>query len=326
MNRIFTLVIACSLFCSFSTAQTFPYEFSVLSDPYYDLTAPISISDADVWDDPFYITSTGFEVTLFDVVTNTLGIISPGSQVINLNEANPDTVQVLMPYMADIMNANDSTAVSPISYQLEGPPGNAVYKLEWKNVGFYGEWNASYSYFNTTNFQLWIYQNSGVIEFRYGPNTIKSGSLLHFFGTGPLVLLGENVAFDGSGWQGLWALGGDPQNPTISAIPSGQQPLPEQCLSGEPQSGTVYRFAPIVASNTELQPELQLRAWPSPTTDYLTISIKPNTSYSIYDIAGKLMVTRTATDFSERLDIRSWPAGQYCIKGSNTSTIRFIKQ
>jgi hypothetical protein len=326
MNRLFTLVIACCLFSSFSNAQTFPYEFSVLSDPYYDLTAPISISDADVWDDPFYITSTGFEVTLFDVVTNTLGIISPGSQVINLNEANPDTVQVLMPYFADIMNASDTIAVSPISYQLEGPPGNAVYKLEWKNVGFYGEWNASNSYFNTTNFQLWIYQNSGIIEFRYGPNTIKSGSVLHFFGTGPLVLLGENVAFDGSGWQGLWALGGDPQNPTISAIPSGQQPLPDQCLFGEPQSGTVYRFAPIVAGNSELQPELQLRAWPSPTSDFLTIAIKPNTSYSIYDIAGKLMVSSMASDYNELLDIRSWPAGQYCITSSNAKSVRFIKQ
>ena len=326
MKPIASFLITLSLFVLKLSAQTFPYEFSVLSDPYNDLTAPISISDADVWDDPFYITSTGFEVTLFDVVTNTLGIISPGSQVININEANPDTVQVLMPYFADIMNASDTIAVSPISYQMEGPPGNAVYKLEWKNVGFYGEWNASNSYFNTTNFQLWIYQNSGIIEFRYGPNTIKSGSVLHFFGTGPLVLLGKNVAFDGSGWQGLWALGGDPQNPTISAIPSGQQPLSEQCLSGEPQSGTVYRFAPIASGNTELQSEFQLRAWPSPTSDFLTIAIKPNLSYSIYDIAGNLMVTRTASDFSERLDIRSWPAGQYCITGSNAKTVRFIKQ
>jgi hypothetical protein len=81
-----------------------------------------------------------------------------------------------------------------------------------------------------------------------------------------------------------------------------------------------------VAGNSELQPELQLRAWPSPTSDFLTIAIKPYTSYSIYDIAGKLMVTRTATDYNERLDIRSWPAGQYCITSNNAKTVRFIKQ
>ncbi|MFM7725329.1 MAG: hypothetical protein ACKO7B_01385, partial [Flavobacteriales bacterium] len=197
-------------FLSKLSAQTFPYGFSVLNDPYTDLLEPISISNADVWDDPFYTASAGFEFTLFETLTNTLGIISPGSQIVNLNEASPDTVELLAPYFADIMTANDNDPVSPISYQLEGPPGNQVFKLEWKNVGFYGEFQASNSFYNTTNFQLWLYQNSGVIEFRYGPNTIKSGGLIHYFGTGPLVLLGDNVSFDGSGWAGLWALGGDP--------------------------------------------------------------------------------------------------------------------
>jgi hypothetical protein len=306
-------------------SQNFPYEFSVLDDPYFDLTAPISISNTDVWDDPFYITSTGFEVTIFDLVTNTLGIIQPGAQVINLNEANPDSVHLLVPYMSDIMNANDSTAVSPISYQLEGPPGNAVFKLEWKNVGFYGEWNASNSYYNTTNFQLWIYQNTGVIEFRYGPNTIKSGSLIHYFGTGPLVLLGKNAAFNGSGWEGLWALGGNPQNPTITSIPSGQQPLAAQALTGEPASGTVYRFAPIIINTSDREGNQRIHAWPSPASDFIQVSIKPNAGYSIYDISGRLMLSRVAANNREQIEVSSWPAGQYCIQSEGLPTERFIK-
>jgi len=310
---------------SMARSQSFPYEFSVFNDPYFDLAAPISISNADVWDDPFYITSTGFEVTLFDVITNTVGIISPGSQLININEANPDTVQVLMPYMADIMNASDTIAVSPISYQLEGPPGNAVFKLEWKDVGFYGEWNASNSYFNTTNFQLWLYQNTGVIEFRYGPNTIKSGSLLHFFGTGPLVLLGQNVAFDGSGWEGLWAVGGDPQNPTITAIPSGQQPLAEQSLTGEPESGTVYRFAPVVIGTQETLPIMQLSVWPSPANRELNITTLRGANYSIYNMQGQIMWSHTASSTQMQIDISSWPAGSYCVKSNDGQSTRFVK-
>ena len=325
MNRTFLLLSMLVALSSQIQAQTLPYEFSVLSDPYYDLTAPISISNADVWDDPFYITSTGFEVTLFDVIANTLGIISPGSQVVNLNEANPDTVQLLIPYMADIMNANDSTAISPISYQLEGPPGNAVFKLEWKNVGFYGEWDANNTYFNTTNFQLWIYQNTGIIEFRYGPNTIKSGSLLHFFGTGPLVLLGKDVAFDGSGWEGLWAVGGDPQNPSITPIPSGQQPLAEQTLTAEPESGTVYRFAPIAINTPEAIQNTELRIWPSPASNFLNIAIKPNTHFSIYDVAGRLMTEKLALTENEQLDISSWPAGVYFVETNTHTSMRFIK-
>ncbi len=306
-------------------SQDFPYEFSVLDDPYYDLTAPISISNNDVWDDPFYITSTGFEVTLFDLVTNTLGIIQPGAQVLNLNEANPDSVHLLVPYMSDIMNASDTIAVSPISYQLEGPPGNAIFKLEWKNVGFYGEWNASNTFYNTTNFQLWIYQNTNVIEFRYGPNTIKSGSLLQYFGTGPLVFMGKNAAFDGSGWEGLWAVGGDPQNPNITFIPSGQQPLAAQALTGEPASGTVYRFAPIVVDDANVGNAPTMHVWPSPATVFIRLSIKPGTSYSVYDVAGRLMFSRTAVGQQEQVNIAAWPAGQYCIQSEDAPTERFIK-
>ena len=324
--KVVTLSIL--VFCiaaSMARSQSFPYEFSVFNDPYFDLTAPNSISNTDVWDDPFYITSTGFEVTLFDIVTNTVGIIQPGAQVINLNEANPDTVQLLAPYMSDIMNASDTIAVSPIAYQLEGPPGNAVFKLEWKNVGFYGEWNASNSYFNTTNFQMWLYQNSGVIEFRYGPNTIKSGSLLHFFGTGPLVLLGQDVALDGGAWQGLWAVGGDPQNPTITAIPSGQQPLAEQSLTGEPESGTVYRFAPVIIGTQEEQQVQQCRVWPSPASRELNISTLRGANYSVYNMQGQIMWSHTASDSMTQLDISAWPAGSYCVKSDNGQSTRFVK-
>jgi hypothetical protein len=227
--------------------------------------------------------------------------------------------------MADVMNASDTIAVSPISYQLEGPPGNAVFKLEWKNVGFYGEWNATNSYYNTTNFQLWIYQNTGVIEFRYGPNTIKSGSVLHFFGTGPLVLLGQNVAFDGSGWEGLWALGGDPQNPTITPIPSGQQPLAEQSLTGEPESGTVYRFAPVVIGTQETLPIIQLSVWPSPANRELNITTLRGANYSIYNMQGQIMWSHTASSTQMQIDISSWPAGSYSVKSDDGQSTRFVK-
>jgi hypothetical protein len=124
----------------------------------------------------------------------------------------------------------------------------------------------------------------------------------------------------------LWAVGGDPQNPAITAIPSGQQPLSEQCLTGEPESGTVYRFAPIAIGNNPAMEAANLNAWPSPTNQWLNISIKPTTSYGIYDIAGRLMTERIALDVVERLDISGWPTGQYCITSPGAETIRFIKQ
>jgi len=306
-------------------AQVFPYEFSVLNDPYYDLTAPSSISNDDVWDDPMYFTSIGFDVQLFDVVTNVLGILQPGAQVISVNEANPDTVQVLGPYMADIMNANDSMAVSPISYQLEGPPGNAVLKLEWKNVGFYGEWDASNTYNNTTNFQIWLYQNAPIIEYRYGPNTIKSGDMLHFFGTGPLVLLAKNALFDGTGWEGLWCVAGNPNSPVITSVPSGQQPLPGQALSSEPQSGTVYRFS--LLNNTVSQASAAaFNMCPTNCSNQLHLMADHGTIIRFYDATGRVIHAHTMSNQqTESIDVSAWTAGYYIAKTSAGQVVRFIK-
>lgn len=325
MKQIAAVVIAIGLAALKANAQGFPYELTVLSDPYFDLSAPVSISDGELWDDPFYLTSTGFDMQLFEEVTNVLGVLSPGAQVVNLNEANPDTVQLLSPYYSDIMNASDTMAVSPISYVVEGPPGNAVFKMEWKNVGFYGEWDASNSYFNTTNFQLWIYQNGNIIEFRYGPNTIKSGSLLHFFSTGPLVLLGRNVAFDGSGWEGLWALGGDPQNPQISAVPSGQQPDFTQALLGEPSSGTVYRFAPVVIGEHYASAQQHLSLWPTNASDRVNIATQPGESYRVLNAQGAFVLEFQAVNETTILDVQALTTGFYVVRNSAGKTAKFVR-
>ncbi len=316
--------VICSLSLS-ATGQTFPYDFTVFNDPYNDLVDPISVSNADVWDDPSYLVSIGFDVQLFDEITSVLAIMAPGAQVFNMNSANPDSVQALTPYYADIMNANDSMSVSPISYQVEGPPGNGVFKLEWKNVGFYNEWTSSNTYMNTTNFQLWLYQNSSIIEFRYGPNTIKSGNIIHFYPTGPLVMLAHNAAFDGSGWQGLWCVSGDPNSPVISPAPSGTQPLAFQALSAEPPSGTVYRFAPTALSMNE-HAASNFRLWPTLTADRIHLSSAAGETIQIHDATGRRMTTTSSNSINPvSIDVSTWPAGYYIARNSQGFVNRFVK-
>jgi hypothetical protein len=305
--------------------QVFPYDFSVYNDPYYDLTAPISISNNDVWDDPDYLVSSGINVQIFDDVVTTLGIFQPGAQVISFAEANPQFVQVACPYMADIMNANDSVAISPISYQLEGPPGNAILKLEWKNVGFYGEWDAANTFFNTTNFQVWFYENAPIIEYRYGPNTIKSGGILHFVGTGPLVLLAKNALFNETGWEGLWCVSGNPDAPTITTVPSGQQPFQGQELSSEPASGTVYRFA-FIDSHVSTLTQNSFKLWPTACRETVYLQSKQGEVIDVYDATGRLVTSYTSQGTAgESIAVAHWAAGSYIAKNRSGEVIRFIK-
>lgn len=308
-----------------TSAQVFPYELSVLSDPYNDLTAPISINNDDVWDDPSYLTSTGFDIEVFGDVINTLNIIQPGAQIVTLNESLPDTVQVLSPYMADIMNANDSMVVSPISYQIEGPPGNAILKLEWKNVGFYGEWDAANTFYNTTNFQVWFYQSGSIIEYRYGPNTIKSGDQIHYFGAGPIVLLAQDALINGTGWSGLWCLSGNPLSPSITTINSGQQPIPSDALISEPPSGTVYRFAPISTGINEKQ-QGDVSLWPTQCNEQIFLSGRDAQRIDFFDATGRQMAShRLSAGGKLTIDVSAWSAGYYIAHSEKGQVLRFIK-
>jgi hypothetical protein len=298
-----------------ANAQEFPYPFEVLNEPYVDLVEPISVSGNELWDDPEYIVPIGFEFQLFDSPISQLYILPPGSQIVN--SLSQKTTELLFPYLSDIMNASIDEAVSPISYLLDGTEGSYIFKLEFKNVGFYSEYESLGTFANTTNFQVWLYQGSNVIEYRFGENTIKSGNLIHIFGNGPLVGMGQQVALDGSSWSGFWSLTGDPSNPTITAIPTGTQFFTsEQILSGEPLSGTVYRFGTLPTSieEEETTATTELKIWPTLATTEIHFNAKEGEEYIIYDMVGKQVYQGKATSTVETINVSNLPPGQYILK------------
>jgi Secretion system C-terminal sorting domain len=300
---------------SFANAQEFPYPFEVLNEPYADLVEPVSLSGNELWDDPEYQVPIGFDFQLFDSQISELYILPPGSQIVG--SISQKTTELLFPYLSDIMNASIDEAVSPISYLLDGTEGSYIFKLEFKNVGFYSEFEAQGTFGNTTNFQVWLYQGSNVIEYRFGDNTIKSGNLIHFFGNGPLVGLGQQVALDGSSWAGFWTLAGDPSNPTVSAIPTGTQFFTaEQVLSGEPLSGTVYRFGTLPTSIEEEQTtaSIELQVWPTLATTEIHFNAKEGEEYIIYNMLGKQVYQGIATSTIETVNVSNLAAGQYILK------------
>ena len=298
-----------------ANAQEFPYPFEVLNEPYVDLVESTSLSGSELWDDPQYLVQIGFDFQLFDSQISELNILPPGAQIVN--SMSQKSTELLFPYLTDIMNASSDEAVSPISYLLDGAEGSYVFKLEFKNVGFYPEFEAQGTFGNTTNFQVWLYQGSNVIEYRFGNNTIKSGNLIHFFGNGPLVGLGQQVALDGSSWSGFWTLAGDPSNPTITAIPTGAQFFTaEQVLSGEPLSGTVYRFGTLPTSieEEERKTATELKVWPSLATTEIHFIAIEGEEYAIYDMIGKKVYQGIATSAVETVNVTNLAPGQYILK------------
>ena len=67
--------------------------------------------------------------------------------------------------------------------------------------------------------------------------------------------------------------------------------------------------------------------YPNPTTDQITIALEGTFAYSIFDAAGKLILTGGATD-QEKLSLRDLPAGVYLVQIQNdkqVETVRFVK-
>ena len=107
---------------------------------------------------------------------------------------------MIIPYGADIADRGYNTPISEsdVFYKLTGEPGSRIFKLEWKNVGFYREIAEQGTANNYTNFQLWIYEGSSDIEVRFGPNYTPDFDYIHF-DNGVLVALSDSIGYLGWG-------------------------------------------------------------------------------------------------------------------------------
>lgn len=310
--------------CSASiVAQEFPYSFTTYNQAYSPLQESTNLFGDEIWDDPEVFIPIGFDFTLFGNTTDELLLLPPGAQVVT-GIVKGSVTDLMMPYFADVMNADTLEAVSPILYSLEGEPGNLIFKLQWTNVGFYGELFETQTFTNTTNFQLWIYQNGNVVEYRFGDNTIKTPDVIHFAGA-PACLIGNAVALDGSEWGGMWAVAGDPSNPNLLAIPSGDQEFGlEFFLNAEPPSGTVYRFGDFASSVQEEKME-DIVLWPNPATDAIRILSNSNQQFWVYDQLGKEVLNGKLTNQNSTIDLRNLNAGTYIVRTESGLAKQFIK-
>ncbi len=290
-----------------ASAQEMPYTLTILNEEYAALSEAISAVDDQTWDDPNTTVPIGFTFQFIDEVITDLALIAPGSQILSM--VIQDSVHFLEPYLADIIDVGyDTASLSPIRFATEGSPGSRIFKMEWANVGFYNEWEALNTTTNRTNFQMWLYEGSNIIEFRFGDNTITNPSEVHFAG-GPIIGLGTNAPNTG-GWENFWMLTGDPLSPTIFNYQD-QKSFPP-VMDSEPPTGTIYRFAPTFVSVEENKQEAGLSVYPTLAIDQLNVIWKNDiTTASVFNTIGELVMTLNLQRGLQQIDISALSAGQY---------------
>ncbi|MEO8149483.1 MAG: T9SS type A sorting domain-containing protein [Bacteroidia bacterium] len=321
----FTLTSIILLFiCTTSNAQI-SYSFTRIPPgtiAYQNLTGNTIITDSFSVNTNDYLFNQQLQGEVFKFF-NTLDTIGVNADIWIVNDGEFQIGEALTFKLFEIAATPLSSinVTSQISYAITGTSGNLIVKFEFKN------WKlANGPPGNFSNFQIWLYQQIGVIEYHFGARSANNA-------TGYNI---NNGPFMGAVWvpnaatsviEKLWC-NGNPNNPTLDSAAIVQF----YAMQGIPDSGTVYRFTPkstLTGINNPSQENLQISLYPNPTTEQTTIQFSKNTNalITIQDVVGKtILEVPTRNQEQITIPVADLPRGIYFIKitENNKSIIKKI--
>jgi Secretion system C-terminal sorting domain len=305
------LILFALLLASVTAKAQFYYGFTQYQSTYTEITDGTAATTA-AWDDPTFNIPIGFAFTYFGApyteiysdeeigLGAMLGFKIPGSKI---------------PFL--IVDGNDivdrgfvvGQHLSPITYKTLGPPGNQVLIIQWKNAGFLGDLDDDDISVDFTNFQLWLHQATGVIEIRYGPNSITQSSSLD--GQGPIVgLLKWLNLTNGTNSPDSRLLVGPLANPNFVNFDFGLQ-----SIVGIPTSGTVFKFDKALSENAAPLADAGLQLVPNPANESFSVvsldNQMPEMQILVFDLIGRLVIQ--AND-PHQIPVKSLAAGTYTVQ------------
>ena len=321
------LLFAAALACLASAYSQFPYSATVLNEYYLPLDNPTSLDIEVGWDDPEVLIPLDFPIDLDG--TGSGGILGIGGTGEMLMNTSPNgQLNILWPISLDVMDigAVEAEEFSTISYQTTGETPNRILKIEWDECGLYEEVSLGTTE-NRLSFQTWIYESGGIVEFRFGPNTINVDSLpLDFLSSG--IILGFDYDYyDGT----FYTASGDASSPDWTLTDDFYQWYYSGTnLTGVPIEGTVYRFGPAVNVAEAETPAQSFFTYPNPTAGVAWVQNGPEAAeFRVFDATGRSIHTFFLGAGSQaQLPSEAWASGTYTIRSltpsGQASTVRLL--
>jgi hypothetical protein len=314
-----SLLFAAALACLASAYSQFPYSATVLNEYYLPLDNPTSLGIELGWDDPEVQIPLDFSIDLDG--NNSGGILMlGGTGEMLMNTTENGLLNILWPISLDVMDigAVEAEEFSSIQYQVTGDSPNRILKVEWDECGLYDEISSLGTTTARLSFQTWIYESGGIIEYRFGANTIPSDSLeLEFLTSG--IILG----FDYDYYSGtFYTASGDADAPDWTLTDDFYQWYYSGTnLSGVPVEGTVYRFGPAVnVAETEI-PAQSFFTYPNPTAGSAWIQNGTEAAeFRVFDATGRSIHSfYLGAGNQAQLPSEGWAAGTYTIRSLTPS-------
>ncbi len=328
MKTISTLFLFLLVSCIpvLNAQEDYPYEFSHFQESYTDLVDPVVLTD-DYWDDfdeLIFEFPLGFEFTFFDYVMTSVFLGDPFAEALYVPTGGLEEYNIMLPYTGDLISRYDNVGnvLSQIGYLVEGEPGSRILKGEFKNIGFYNDDEGT----NFANFQFWLYESDGAIEFRYGPSNITL-PLEYLFDDlpGPYVGLLNGYLYNEEEFGDMYMLSGDAADPVYMFYDgsTGEEP---PSLEGQPTDGTVYRFGPEVINSVEETGSGMQSIKIYPTIANSEINFKGafagTENVIITDLSGRPVLNTTLLK-RNNIDVAHLSSGMYLIRVVDNGDLLF---
>jgi len=343
MNKI--IFIALILVTSFGLkAQVmYPYTFTNLTATYSDLVGSTNLTAGNVWDDTVMTFPLGFAFkfaldnhNVDSLIIDTYGILySPHDLDTNLNIGT----KLIAPFRAQLVDRglnSSSVPVSPISHVTTGVVGNRICKIEFRNAGFYNDTTS----LDATNFQVWLYETSNVIEFRYGPSNVadiatnfdgENGPRINLIYNSTINLATMTYNIDTCTYISGNAATPVANNPT-TLIDLNNPPV-NFTFIGLPNNGQVFRFAPIGVNASVSATEkafAKVNVYPTKIENSLTIEHDGQQfSARITDLNGQVILEEKNIQSNTKLNTSKLSQGIYFLtltdEQSLSKTYKLVK-
>ena len=306
MKKLYILISV--LFFAVGTAQN--YTFVNTTAPYTNLTGATSLSNGEIWDDPEYALTLPFPMTINGVTTSTFTVFDSYL----LAGDGSSTVEVISPLSADLVDrgSDGETSLSPISYKIDGVAGNRIAKIEFNNAGAWSD--AALTMY--VNFQIWMYESTSVIEYRFGPSSVPNTDMFYGGESGGIIGLTTIDPLSGE-LSNTLLLVGNADTPTTTTEVG--------FITGTPSNGRVFKFTPTFL-NVDSFAESHIQIYPNPAAELLKITGQQDAaSYKIFDTTGKLLSSGRLTATEQTINVSHLATGLYFLQVDSAAAIKFLK-
>ncbi|MEY3009407.1 MAG: hypothetical protein RLZZ314_49 [Bacteroidota bacterium] len=323
------LLFSCSagLACVLSWAQA-PYTTEIINQGYTPLEEYSTLELWLGWDDPEEFLPIPFDMVIWGDTCELLMTGNLGEMILGMGNNS----HLLAPVLSDICDVSpaDSTGqdVSEIRHTVEGTAPDRVFKIEYHNVGFYGEvyGDSISTATQRATYQVWLHEG-GTITYHYGPSNITDPALVSDGFINGAGIIGN---FNPNTYEGeLLMAEGEADNPVFqefTSVMAWYYGSSQGWGSTWPSEGTGYVFTPVETSHVvaaDADP-LVLQACPNPASDVLhvTSSLSTSSTLSWVDANGRTVAQDVLMPGINTLNISHVAPGMYLILSEGMAPVR----